>query len=287
MFDESARGSSLLFRPYTVEVTSGDRKSVAVAIESLPKGTEVFVANLPTDTSADLVDACKQLSAAGLSPVPHIVARNIPDEPTLKNLLRELAAQADVKSALCLAGDRDKPVGALSDSLQLIRTGAFQDAGIGRLFISCYPEGHPRIPDGVIRQARLDKLKAINDAGLEAVLMSQFCFESGPYLSMLREIRSQGITAPVRIGVSGPANVAKLMKYAIACGVGASMRALKEKQGLASMVLFGETPDEIIADVSAAVEQDPSLGEVGIHYFTLGSLKKTLEWLQRHRAEMA
>jgi len=287
MFDEGARGSSLLFRPYTVEVTSGDRKSIAVAIENLPKGTEVFVANLPSDTLTDLADACKQLSAAGLSPVPHIVARNIPDEPALRKLLGELASHAGVKSALCLAGDRDRPAGILSDSLQLIRTGAFQEAGFVRLYISCYPEGHPRIPDEVIRQTRLDKLKAIDDAGLEAVLMSQFCFESGPYIDMLRDIRSQGISVPVCIGVSGPANVAKLMKYAIACGVGASMRALKEKQGLASMVLFGETPDEIIADVSAAVEQDPSLGEVGIHYFTLGSLKKTLEWLQKHRAEMA
>lgn len=282
MFGEIASPSSLLLSPYTVELTAGDRKSIAAAIEHLPKGTEVFTANLPSETVADLISACRALSAAGLVPVPHIVARNIPDAAALDDILGELASSAGVRSALCLAGDRDRPAGTLSDSLQLIRSGAFEKHGFRRLYLSCYPEGHPRIPQDVIAAARLEKVRAVEAAGMEAVLISQFCFEPEPYIQMLRDIRAQGITAPVRIGVSGPANVAKLIRYAIACGVGTSIRALKEKQGLASMVLFGETPDDVIAGISSALEEDPSLGVAGVHYFTFGSLKKTLDWLHRN-----
>ena len=62
--------------------------------------------------------------------------------------------------------------------------------------------------------------------GLRVDLVSQFCFESGPILAWLKELEAHGLDLPVRIGLAGPTSPATLAKFALRCGVGASLRSL-------------------------------------------------------------
>ena len=268
---------------YSAEVTTPDRKSLDVAAERMPSEARVYVAALPNGTPDRQIEVCAQVRKLGLVPVPHIVARNIDDRASLDQLLGRLSREAGVDRALVLGGDRNTPAGEYHSSLQLIESGLLQQHGIRKIGIACYPEGHPRIPDDVLDKALLDKVAAARTAGLELILISQVCFDSGPIVDFLRRIRAQGVTERIRVGVAGPATRKTLIKYALICGVGASLRALQERQSLTRNLLSEETPEKLIRDLEGAVAAEPELNIWGIHFFTFASLKSTIYWVEGFR----
>ncbi len=271
-----------LLQDYSAELIARDRKSLEAAGSLLRPGTEVFIVAVAGENADRLVDAAIQLRRAGLVPVPHVVARNIESRKTLDKLLERLVAEAMVDRALVLGGDRDKPAGEFDSSLQLIETGMFQMHGIDKIALACYPEGHPRIADATLEAARAAKLTAAEAAGLEVTLVSQFCFDPKPIIALGERMRGQGVKAPFRVGVAGPAERTTLLKYALMCGVGASMRALKERKDLARNVLTGETPDALLSELALAQARNPALGITGVHFFTFGSLAKSAQWANAH-----
>lgn len=272
---------------YSVEITSRDIASIDAAADLLRPGTEVFVANLPKESADVLVQAACRLREAGLEPVPHIVARNIASKADLEDMVARLADEAGVKCVLALGGDRDQPAGEFDQALQLIESGVFQKYGIERIRIACYPEGHPRIPDSVLARALGEKLTAARKAGLEPTLVGQFLFDAESILRFARMLRSLGIETPLRVGVAGPAERTKLIKYALRCGVGASLRALRERGDLARNVMTGETPDALLETVAEAGAREPGLGINGVHFFTFGDPAASIRWAEGRRAAAA
>jgi methylenetetrahydrofolate reductase (NADPH) len=268
---------------YSAEVVAKDQKGIE-AVSAMPAGAEVFVANLPNESADQLIAACVQLARSGLKPVPHIVARNIRDRAELDNILSRLVREARVERLLILGGDRDQPVGDFDAGIQLIETGLLQQHGVKRIALPCHPEGHPRVPDAVIWPALGQKVEAAARAGLETYLVSQFAFDAAPFVAYARRLRQARINAPLRVGVAGPAKRSTLIRFAMMCGVGASLRALKERQELARNVLAGETPEGLLVDLAHAQALEPSLGIDSVHFFTFGSPGASIELAQGLRA---
>jgi methylenetetrahydrofolate reductase (NADPH) len=265
-----------LIQTYSVEVVTKDQKGIDAAGELMAPRGEVFVANLPNESPDRLVAACVQVDRRGLTAVPHIVARNTHSLAELDDTLARLAGEAGVKTALVLGGDRDQPVGPFDASIQLIETGLFQKHGVGRVAFACHPEEHPRVADAVLWPALGVKLAAAEQAGLATFLVSQFAFDAAPILALAGRLRAAGITAPLRVGVAGPAQRTTLIKYALMCGVGASLRALRERSDLAMSVAAGETPEALLREVALAQDAEPSLGMDSVHFFTFGSLANSI-----------
>ena len=274
---------SKLLQCYSAEVTARDKKGIEAAPDLMKKGAEVFVANLPNDDFDKLVAACAQIRKSGLTPVPHMVARNTHSLKELDEVFARLRGEADLDRALILAGDRDKPVGELESALQIIQSGLIQKHGVKDVFISCYPEGHPRVADEVLESARAAKLSACAEGGLNVTLVSQFCFDAGAVIELTQRMRALGQTAPYRVGVAGPADRAKLIKFALMCGVGASLRALKERQELSKAMMTGETPEALLTDVGMAQAAHPALNLEGVHFFTFGDLPGSVKFAEGAR----
>lgn len=273
-----------LLRTYSVEITAHDEKALKAVESTLAPGTEVFIANLPDERAEVLVAAALRVRRAGLEPVPHIVARNLKSRDDLDGMLASLVRDAGVSTALILGGDRDRQAGNFENALQIIETGLLEAHGIRRIAIGCYPEGHPRIPDEVLWQALRAKLDAAARVGLETVLVSQFLFDPQPLIEFARALRRDGIEAPLRVGVAGPADRTKLIRYALRCGVGASLRVLRERGSLARNVLAGETPDALLGAAAVAQKEEPELGMAGVHFFTFGDPAGSARWAEEARS---
>jgi methylenetetrahydrofolate reductase (NADPH) len=272
-----------LLENYSAELTTRDHKSLDAAKDILRPQTRVFVAAMPRDTADDMIAAAIRLHKAGMVAIPHIVARNITDRAMLDDMLQRLSGEAGVDRAHVVGGDRDDQAGEFDSSLQLLETGLFAKYGVNRIAIACYPEGHPRISDAILEQARADKVRVAAEQGLSVWMVGQFAFEAAPMVELARKMRAQGITEPYRVGIAGPASYTTLVKYAMMCGVGTSLRALRERQSLAKTMLTGETPEGLLTDVALAREAEPSLGIAGVHFFTFGSLIKTAQWVDSIR----
>jgi methylenetetrahydrofolate reductase (NADPH) len=283
MTNEAPATLAALLGHYSVEVTAKDRKGIEAAREVAPKGCEVFVANLPNDNMDRLIEACTTISKAGLNPVPHMVARNTASRDELDDTLARLVGEAGIDRALILGGDRDDPVGPFDASIQLIQTGLFEKHGLRKVAIGIHPETHPRVPDAIMHAAQPVKVREAEARGLEVYLVSQFGFEAQPYIDMARRLRGDGILNPIRVGVAGPTSTTKLIKFALMCGVGASLRALREKESLAGNMLSGETPEALLTQLAAAQAADPTLGFDSVHFFTFGALDKSVAFAEEHK----
>ena len=282
--DSDARAAlARLLDKYSIEITTRDEKALDTAGDLLRPETRVFIASFPKDTVEHFIRGAVKLHRAGMIAIPHIVARNIPSHAVLDDMLARLAGEAGVDRAHVVGGDRDKPAGEFDAALQLLETGLFARYGINRIALACYPEGHPRISDEVLEQARIDKMRAAAEQGLQVWMVSQFAFEAPPIIALARRMRAQGIEVPYRAGIAGPASHATLLKYAMLCGVGTSLRALKERKGLTRSALGGETPGPLLTEIALAREAEPALGIAGIHFFTFGSMAQTAHWVESVR----
>ena len=267
-----------LLRGYSIEVTTHNRSAVEQCRMHVAPGTEVYIAFVPGEAHHAVVATAAGLNAAGFVPVPHVTARGVASFTLLGDFLGRLAGEAGVTRALVIAGDLERPAGPYSSSLELLQTGLFQRHGIRRIGLACYPEAHPRIDAEALERALLAKLELVRGAGLEAWLVTQFCFEAAPILQRVRRLRAMGIAAPVRVGLAGPANRRTLWKYALHCGIGNSIRALGTRVDAVANLLARRTPEPILRELAAAQRQDPGLGIEGIHIFTFGGVASSADW---------
>ena len=112
--------------------------------------------------------------------------------------------------------------------------------------------------------------------GLAVSLVTQFGFEAEPILRWIAASAQQGIDCPVHVGVAGPASVATLAKFAIRCGIGASLRALARGHTAFARIMTEAGPDALIAELVPARGDTPI---EGLHIFTFGGVRRTAEWI--------
>ena len=93
---------------------------------------------------------------------------------------------------------------------------------------------------------------------------------------------ARGIACPIEIGIAGPGTIATLAKFAIRCGVGASLQALARGEAALARVRTRATPDALIRALVAA--EDPKAPIDGLHIYTFGHLRRTALW-RRARLE--
>src|SRR5579875_1061292 len=195
---------------------------------------------------------------------------------------RRLREEAAVASILVTAGDADRPAGPFCDSLDLLASGLVERHGIGHVLFAAYPEGHPGIGAGVLERALRHKLALARAHGLDATLLTQFGFEPAPIRQWLAGLPARGVLCPVRIGVAGPASVARIAQFAVHCGLVAMLPALACRHAALPRILTEVAPDALLRALFA----EPLAGApvAGLHIFTFGGVRRTAEWLGAWRA---
>jgi methylenetetrahydrofolate reductase (NADPH) len=108
-------------------------------------------------------------------------------------------------------------------------------------------------------------------------LVTQFGFDAAPILRWIASLRTQDTACPVLVGIAGPATVATLAKFAVRCGIGASLRALARGHTAFARILAEAGPDALIGALVA--DEDPRWPIDGLHVFTFGGIRRTAEWV--------
>ncbi len=244
-------------------------------------GTTVFVNHPASVTHHDIVAACAKLRRAGFIPIPHVAARRLASFTQANDFLRRAAAEAEVTGVLLIAGDPDLPAGPFGDSLALLASGVVEGNGLRRLAFAGYPEGHPNIGVRALADALRGKIALALDRGLDVSLVTQFGFEAAPIQHWRDALRAEGIDCPVRVGIAGPATVMTLAKFAVRCGIGASLRALARDHTAFARILVEAKPDALIDTLVAGEDSGTPID--GLHVFTFGGLRRTAEWMHTLR----
>jgi len=257
---------------FSIETTRPKPAEIDAVAAAVRAGTELYITAVPTQTEEELVAAAAHARRAGLEPVVHVAARRLPSVEFLQERLARLRGEADVRRLLVIGGDID-PIGPFADALAVIQKGKLREAGIEKVGIGAYPEGHPIIPMDRLVASLDEKIAAAVAQGLDVRLVSQFSFSPDDIVAWLKKLRAKGITQPVSVGMVGPTSVPALLRFAKRCGVGTSLKGLMS--GAASALIGNVGPDRIIHALDAA---QATVGDVQPHYFTFGNLVATAEY---------
>ncbi|MBI6630481.1 methylenetetrahydrofolate reductase [Pontibaca salina] len=280
-----------LMRGFSIEVMPRTAEKVDDFRAILPKGTRVYIAHIDGTPIEDMVHTASRLAADGFAVMPHFPARIIADHATLADWIARYQGEAGVEQALVLAGGVAKPVGDFHSSIQLLQTGLFDKAGFTRLHVAGHPEGNRDIdPDGGIKgvsEALEWKHEFAKQSDAEMAIVTQFIFESEPLIAWAEALQEAGITLPVHVGIAGPARLQTLIRYAISCGVGASLKVLQKRAKDVTKLVLPYEPTEVVADLAAYKAANPSSNIAGLHFFPLGGISGSVGWASTHGGRSA
>ncbi|MGR3434945.1 MAG: methylenetetrahydrofolate reductase [Shimia sp.] len=269
---------------FSIEVMPRTAEKVEDFRALLPAGTRVYIAHIDGTPIEDMVATARRIADEGFPVMPHFPARIVADRATLDDWIARYRGEAGVDQALLLAGGVDAPKGDFDSSMALLETGAFGD--FKRLHVAGHPEGNRDIdPDGGmtnVSDALRWKQAFSETSDAEMAIATQFCFEAEPVIAWAEGLRAAGITLPIHIGVAGPAKLQTLIKFSIACGVGASLRVLQRRAKDVTKLLLPFEPTEFLTDLAAHKAANPNFGITHVHFFPLGGIKTCATWTQEN-----
>jgi len=261
---------------------NADRTGDAGAIaDLLPANSKVFVNHLPRNALSETLKALAALRAAGLEPVPHIAARRIASRAALKDFLEHAVREAGVHKVLLIGGDDLQPAGPYRDSLGPLTDGVIAESGIREVGIAGYPEGHARIPRAALDRAMDEKLATTAAQGLSPFVVTQFSFAPMRVIEYCTGLATRWPALSVYVGLAGPTDPLRLLRFAQRCGVSASLRALRDQGfGVARLVTHTDPSEQLLA-LARYCTARRACNVVGVHVFSFGGVREAATWMNR------
>ena len=250
-------------------------KSARQQMAFLPPASTVSVTASPNKTLEDTLNLCGDLLEAGHKPVPHLSARMTRNRAHLEALLGRIS-RLGLHEAFVIGGDASDP-GEFFDAASLLS--AMSDIGhdLTEIGIASYPEGHHIVDDETAFASLKEKQP------YAAYMTTQMCFDGATITSWIANVRRQGITLPVVLGIPGVADRLKLLKTSTRIGVGQSARFLSKNRSLiAKFAKPGRySADELLESMPGTLD-NPVANVVGLHIYTFNQVETTERWRQEY-----
>jgi methylenetetrahydrofolate reductase (NADPH) len=266
-------------RDASIEITTHDQKYFPELRQHVNPGAVVYVAHTPKASLQEVVDTACELQRMGFRACPHIAARRMASEGTLRAALDQVR-EAGCDRVLLIAGDAPQP-GPFPSTLEILASGILAECGIRVAGVAGHPEGNPNIAEEQLWQALAVKQEHEDRGPVRLQIVTQFNFEADRLIEWGRELRRRGITMPVHAGFAGPTPLDKLVRYAMFCGISATFRKLKaDKSMVGNLAKAARAVDSILtAFLSQSTDADRGIF-VQPHFFPFGGVAATAAWMR-------
>ena len=249
----------------------------------LPAGTRVYIAHIAGTPIEDMVATARRVSGEGFAVMPHLPARIIADAAMLDDWLQRYKGEANVTQALLLGGGVSTPAGQFDSSIQMIETGLFDRHGFNRLHVAGHPEGNKDIDaDGStarVDEALMWKQDFAQRTDAKIAITTQFAFDAKVVIDWAERIQRAGVTLPIHVGIAGPAKLQTLIKFAMACGVGPSLKVLQKRAMDLTKLLLPYEPTDVVRQLMDHKAQAPHSLIETLHMFPLGGIQVAADWM--------
>ena len=265
-----------LARDFSIEITPREIDALGNLRRYLSPGTSIYLTRLPKLDIAETIRAARVVHEQGFAPVAHLTARSTRDLHELERQVQALEA-AGVREVLLIAGSQAEAIGEFDSTMQLLETGIFEQHGIRRIGVAGHPEGHPAVSADVLDATLAQKNALAIQKQLNLYLVTQFFFDAQPVIAWERRIREKGNRLPVYVGFHGLTSAAGLLKYAVACGIGTSIKALSQHANPLALASH-RSPERLLVDIASATAEDAASRFARAHFFPLGGFARTAAW---------
>ena len=248
-------------------------KGVIEEAVTLPAGSIVTVTASPRKGIEATFTLSEELAGRGFHVVPHLTARQVRDKSHLHEIVDRLSA-GRFEDVFIIGGDIAEPAGTYDSSSALIADMVEMGNRPRRIGVAAYPEGHPLINREALMQALKAKQPLVN------YMVTQICFDAQTIGKWLADVRSNGITLPVYIGIPGVLKRPKLLEISLRVGVGDSTRFLKNHLGMVARLLQHDMydPDSLVKKITG-LTRDQAVA--GFHIYTFNQCLSTKRWREK------
>jgi len=266
----------------SVEVTPRARVALAGCLHLLDQGSVLYIAHPPRSALAEVVDMACWLAGEGYVAVPHLVARNFRSGVEFERALEHLKVSG-VERALVVAGDRRQPEGPFASSLDLLETGLFEGVGLRAVGVAGHPQGNRAVGPQVLRAALSSKIAWAARSGMDLYVVTQFGFDAQALIDWETGLRRDGLPVSVHVGLAGPTPLPRLIRYAMQCGIGASLRTIANRTSAMAHLATVPDPEDMVAALAHYCAENPDTCIVQPHLFSFGGTEATVRWLAEKR----
>ena len=151
------------------------------------------------------------------------------------------------------------------------------------LYVAGHPEGNSDIDlkgsTELVMKALHWKKEFSKRTEAKIAITTQFCFEIEPILKWENQLLKEGIDFPINVGIAGPAKLQTMIKFALSCGVGPSMRVLEKRAKDLTKLLLPYTPRKILSELTHYKQKNPNSIIDSIHFFPLGGITQTANFI--------
>ena len=271
---------------FSIEVMPRTAEKIDDFETILPRGTYIYVAHLEGTEVNSMIDTANRLNKLAFNVVPHFPARLIENKNVLEEWVMKYA-DIGIDKALILAGSPTSPRGDFKSSMDLLSTGLFDKYGFAEIFCAGHPEGNKDIDIGGSDINLMDAIKWKIDFAertqIKLSLTTQFCFDIAPIKAWESRLSAERIELPLNIGVAGPAKLQTMIKFALMCGVGPSIRVLEKRAKDLTKLILPYSPLQFLLELAQYKKENINSNICSVHFFPLGGIKKTTEFLSEIR----
>lgn len=245
----------------------------------LPEATTIAITCSQNLGLGSTLRASKRLAQLGFQVVPHIAARLVPDnnDTNLKSILEDLRDN-EVDEIFVCGGDAKEPLGKYSSSLELLSAISKAGHSLKEIGIAAYPDGHPFLND----KALVETLRA--KQFFAAYMVTQICFDPKRIIGWIKNMRAEGITLPVYIGILGVLPKTKVLSIGIRTGVLPNPK-IHPWKFLKKIAQFwraiidpsGFHPDKIVRELAQCLDNE-KYNIRGFHIYTFNQVEPTEKW---------
>ena len=276
------RDFSQVTKNFSIEVMPRTAEKINDFDRILPKKTYVYVAHLEGTEINSMIETANRLNKLKFNVVPHFPARLIQSRAILEEWVQKYAS-IGINKALILAGSPTSPIGDFKSSMDLLATGVFDKYEFSEIFCAGHPEGNKDIDIGGSDANLMDAIKwkksFAERTQIKLSLTTQFCFEIEPIRAWEARLAEENISLPINIGVAGPAKLQTMIKFALMCGVGPSIRVLEKRAKDLTKLILPYSPRQFLSELSSYKRENTKSNIQSLHFFPLGGIKKTTEFL--------
>lgn len=263
-------------RAASIEITPSEEQHLPALRALLPAQSAIYISHVPSATLAQVIRTALAVQAAGFQATPHLVARRINYPETLRTALAELVAHR-VEQVLLVAGDTEHAAGEYESTLDVFDSGLIEKSGIKRIGVAGYPEGQRGIGHTMLGNALKAKQAFADRTGLAMFIVTQFGFNGNALREWEPELARIDVRLPILAGIAGPAPLSKLIKFAMRCGIGASLRTvMRNLSAVSGVAELATTPEQ---HVMRLMQLPSSTRVIAPHFFCFGGALETAEWI--------
>jgi methylenetetrahydrofolate reductase (NADPH) len=179
-------------------------------------------------------------------------------------------ADAGINDVFLIGGDAAEVRGPYCSAHALLPTVHHHVSRPRAIGIGAYPEGHPLIDPLVLRRALFEKSEMAD------YIVTQLCFDPRVLTAWIAEMRNDGLTLPMYLGLPGAVDRRRLLEVSMRVGVGASVSFVRKQRGLRRLLGSPAHAADRLHGILAPKVGDSELGLAGLHWYTFNKLRATM-----------